>query len=134
RERARARGRRPNRRCPCVSPSRARPAELAGRSARSLPRKIARMDASAAAERVKARARAAGFDLAGVARLGPATTHPAYLRWLERGDQGPMAWIERHADLRADPRSLLPGARSALVVALRYAPLGEADGPLWPRV
>lgn len=92
------------------------------------------MDASAAAERVKARARAAGFDLAGVARLGPATTHPAYLRWLERGDQGPMAWIERHADLRADPRSLLPGARSALVVALRYAPLGEADGPLWPRV
>lgn len=96
------------------------------------------MDASAAAERVKARARAAGFDLAGVARLQPAATHPAYLRWLARGDHGPMEWIERHADLRADPRSLLPGARSALVVALRYAPLGGAgeppDGPLWPRV
>ncbi len=94
-------------------------------------------DAGAAAERIKARAREAGFDLAGVARLGPAATASALERWLARGDQAGMQWMERYADLRADPRRLLPGARSALVVGLRYAPLaGEAEprGDLWPKV
>jgi epoxyqueuosine reductase len=96
------------------------------------------VDASAAAERLKALARAAGFDLAGVAALGPAATGAAYRRWLARGDQAGMAWMERNVELRADPRGLLPGARSALVVALRYAPLEGFDEPppgdLWPRV
>ncbi|HSM13823.1 MAG TPA: tRNA epoxyqueuosine(34) reductase QueG [Thermoanaerobaculia bacterium] len=96
------------------------------------------MDRSAAAEWIKARARIAGFDLAGIAALGPAPTGPAYRRWLERGDQGGMTWMERHRDLRLDPRGLLEGACSALVVGLRYAPLaGGAETPpgdLWPRV
>jgi len=96
------------------------------------------MDRSAAAEWIKARARTSGFDLAGIAPLGPAPTGPAYRRWLERGDQGGLAWMERHRELRLDPRGLLEGARSALVVGLRYAPLaGGAEPPpgdLWPRV
>ena len=96
------------------------------------------MDASAAAERLRAMARAAGFDLAGVARLAPAATGEAYLRWLARGDQAGMAWMGRNVELRLDPRGLLAGARSALVVGLRYAPLaGAAEPPagdLWPRV
>jgi epoxyqueuosine reductase len=96
------------------------------------------VDASAAAERLKAMARAAGFDLAGVAALGPAATGEAYRRWLARGDQAGMAWMERNVELRLDPRGLLPGARSALVVGLRYAPLAGAEEPapgdLWPRV
>jgi len=96
------------------------------------------VDRSAASEWIKARARQAGFDLAGIAPLGPATTGPAYERWLARGDQAGLAWMERNVELRLDPRGLLPGARSALVVGLRYAPLaGETDPPqgdLWPRV
>ncbi len=96
------------------------------------------MDRSAAAERIKARARAVGFDLAGIATLSPATTGGAYRRWLERGDQAGMSWMERNTGLREDPRGLLAGARSALVVALRYAPLAGAEEPppgdLWPRV
>lgn len=95
------------------------------------------MDASAAAERLKAMARARGFDLAGVARLAPAATGEAYRRWLAQGDQAGMAWMERNVELRLDPRGLLEGARSALVVGLRYAPLAGAappPGDLWPRV
>lgn len=80
------------------------------------------MDRIGAARRVKTLAREAGFELAGVATLGPATTAAAYRRWLEEGQQAGMAWMARNVDLRADPRGLLPGARSALVVGLRYAP------------
>ena len=81
-------------------------------------------------------ARDAGFELAGVAALGPAATAGAYRRWLERGDQAGMAWMERNVGLRADPRGLLEGARSALVVGYRYAPRPPVadEGELWPRV
>ncbi|MGH7336966.1 MAG: tRNA epoxyqueuosine(34) reductase QueG, partial [Myxococcota bacterium] len=83
-------------------------------------------------------ARQAGFELYGIATLAPASTGAAYERWLERGDQAGMAWMERNRALRHDPRGLLPGARSALVVGLRYAPLaGEQpvpEGSIWPRV
>jgi epoxyqueuosine reductase len=85
---------------------------------------------------MKDAARRAGFDLAGVAALQPATTAGAYRAWLARGDQAGMKWMERNVALRGDPRGLLPGAMSALVVGLRYAPLagGEPGGDLWPRV
>ncbi|GMU65680.1 MAG: tRNA epoxyqueuosine(34) reductase QueG [Acidobacteriota bacterium] len=96
------------------------------------------MDSGAAAERIKARAREAGFDAAGVAPLAPAPTGAAYLRWLERGDQAGLGYLERNVELRLDPRGLLPGARSALAVALRYAPLVDEPEPppgdFWPRV
>src|SRR5690606_33226122 len=48
-----------------------------------------------------------------------------------------MGWLERRVEERLTPASLLPGARSAVCVALRYAPLAgepEATGDLWPRV
>ena len=94
------------------------------------------MDRSAAAARLKDAARRAGFDFAGVAALAPAATASAYRSWLARGDHAGMSWMERNVALRGDPRGLLPGAMSALVVGLRYAPLadGEPDGDLWPRV
>ena len=71
-------------------------------------------------ERIKAEAFALGFDLAGIARLGPAGTFPAFERWLERGLGGEMAWLRRDAVLRKDMRLPHRGARSAIVVALDY--------------
>jgi epoxyqueuosine reductase len=43
-----------------------------------------------------------------------------YQRWLADGMHGEMAWLDRHAEKRSDPRSLLPGANAAVCVGLNY--------------
>lgn len=88
-------------------------------------------------ELLKAWASEAGFDRAGVARIGPSEYGKALGEWLDRGDQAGMAWIERGLEKRLDPGRVLEGARSVLCVALDYHPLrgGRAvTGDLWPRV
>jgi epoxyqueuosine reductase len=80
------------------------------------------------------RARAAGFDLCGVASLdgqvSSAANEPSisgaagfdelrYLpEWLARGYAGEMNYL--HDPRRSDPHSVLPGARSIVVVAVNY--------------
>src|SRR5919108_3566343 len=81
------------------------------------------------AGRIKAQAYALGFDLAGIARLGPTGTFPAFERWLARGMAGEMNWLRRDAALRRDMRLPHRGARSAIVVALDYGGR-EPAGPL----
>ncbi len=71
---------------------------------------------------LKRRALEVGFDLAGIARLGPSTTGNALRRWLAAGMNAGMAYLERHLEVRLDPRRLLPSARSILCVAVSYAP------------
>lgn len=73
-----------------------------------------------AAETIKAQAYALGFDLAGIARLGPARTFGSFEQWLARGKGGEMGWLSRDAPLRRDTRLPKRGARSAIVVALEY--------------
>ncbi|HEX5758837.1 MAG TPA: tRNA epoxyqueuosine(34) reductase QueG [Thermoanaerobaculia bacterium] len=99
------------------------------------------MEPRDAAELLKAWALAEGFDRAGVAALEAPEHGPAFLRWLARGDQAGMEYLERRVEARLDPAAILPGARSALCVALQYHPLGGEEGPgedpvgdLWPRV
>jgi epoxyqueuosine reductase len=72
------------------------------------------------AERVKAQAYGLGFDLAGVATLGPVETADAFDRWVERGFAGDMHYLPRWADKRRDTRRPFPGVTSAIVVALDY--------------
>jgi epoxyqueuosine reductase len=71
-------------------------------------------------EQLRRQAYAVGFDLVGIARLGPAGTWPAFEAWLREGRQGTMAWLQRDAELRRDTRSPHRGARSAIVVGLDY--------------
>ena len=79
--------------------------------------------------RLKAHAYDLGFDLAGVATLGPAETAAEFDAWLARGFAGEMSYLEQHADIRHDPSRAEPGMRSALVVAMNYG--GTApDGPV----
>ncbi|HEX5716604.1 MAG TPA: QueG-associated DUF1730 domain-containing protein, partial [Thermoanaerobaculia bacterium] len=93
------------------------------------------MDARATADLLKTWALEAGFDRAGVAGLEPSATGEAFLRWLARGDQAGMGWFEKRVEARLEPARAVPGARSALCVALQYHPLDEeSDGDLWPRV
>jgi epoxyqueuosine reductase len=79
-----------------------------------------------AAETIKAQAYALGFDLAGIARLGPAGTFPSFEQWLARGKAGEMGWLTRDAALRRDTRLPKRGARSAIVVAIDYGGLQPA--------
>ena len=78
----------------------------------------------------------AGFDRAGVAGLEPSAHGEALLRWLARGDQAGMGWLERRIEARLEPAKVFPGTRSALCVALQYYPLGddEPENDLWSRV
>jgi len=70
--------------------------------------------------RIRALGATLGFDPVGITRLGPATTYPAFERWLDRGFAGEMTYLPRGANKRRDSSLPFPGARSAVVVALDY--------------
>lgn len=71
-------------------------------------------------ERIKSRARELGFDLAGITRLGPAERAPMFDAWLSCGYFGDMAYLERGAAKRADPRRVFENVTSAVVVGMNY--------------
>jgi epoxyqueuosine reductase len=77
----------------------------------------------------KAHAFALGFDLAGVAALGPAETAAAFEEWLSAGRAGTMDYLARGAAKRRDTRLPVPGTTHALVVALDYGGK-EPSGPI----
>ena len=65
-----------------------------------------------------------GFTACGIARAEP--VEPAaverYDRWIASGHHGDMTWASRNREVRNDPRLLLPGAQSIIMVALNYLP------------
>lgn len=72
----------------------------------------------------------AGFDLAAVVPLAPPPAAERFRTWLEAGHHAGMAWLERQAERIADPRALVPGARTLLAVGLGHSrpPVQLADG------
>lgn len=78
---------------------------------------------------IKAQAYALGFDLAGIAALGPAESRAHFDEWLAAGYAGDMHYLELNAAKRRDSRLPVPGASSAVVVAMDYG--GRApSGPV----
>jgi epoxyqueuosine reductase len=63
----------------------------------------------------------AGFELAGVAPVGPIPDFTRYADWVQRGRAGAMSYLtDRRAALRQDVRSLLPSAQSVICVGKLY--------------
>ena len=77
----------------------------------------------------KAHAFALGFDLVGIAALGPAESSALFEDWLAEGYAGTMEYLSRGAQKRRDTRLAFPGTTHAIVVALDYG--GKApSGPI----
>ena len=81
-----------------------------------------------AASLLKRWALEAGFDRAGIAHLAPVERASALAAWLTRGDQAGMGWMAHKPEVRSEPERVLPGALSALCVALQYAPRLDPEG------
>lgn len=66
-------------------------------------------------------ARECGFELAGVARAEPLPDRARYREWVDAGYAGRMGYLtDRRAEVRDDPRRLLPSARSIVCVGKVY--------------
>ena len=71
---------------------------------------------------IKAEARRLGFALVGVTNPSRPPHFEVFEGWLNAGRHGSMAYLssERARRLRADPRQVLPGCLSVIVLGLRY--------------
>jgi epoxyqueuosine reductase len=73
------------------------------------------------AEAIRDLARECGFELAGVARAEPVAEYAWYSEWVDTGFAGKMSYLAgRRAEIRSDPRNLLPAARSVIAVGKLY--------------
>jgi epoxyqueuosine reductase len=78
------------------------------------------MDPNALAELIASTAIDLGFDLVGIAPPGPSPDFARFEQWLAAGYDGEMAYLAQRALERADPRVLMPEARSVIVLAANY--------------
>jgi len=78
---------------------------------------MTRQDKSEIVRRI---AREVGFDTCGIARAAPIGRADYLREWLEAGRVGSMGYLHKHLDKRLDPRGMLEGAQSVIVVALLY--------------
>jgi epoxyqueuosine reductase len=84
-------------------------------------------DSTDLTRRALQQALALGFESAGVAELRDSDHAAFYRAWLERGLHGDMRYLEREDAVRTRlrPATAWPGLRSAIVVALHYAPTAD---------
>jgi epoxyqueuosine reductase len=81
-------------------------------------------------EDIKEKAYELGFDLAGIAPASRASHADAYASWVDAGFAATMGYMARDVTRRQDPRHVLPGARSVIVVGLSYFVL-DPPADLW---
>lgn len=77
---------------------------------------------------IKQEALQLGFTACGVATAEKLHAHETPLKkWLKEGMHGAMAYMENHLEKRLDPRMLVEGARSVIVVAMNYFPTEQQN-------
>ncbi len=69
---------------------------------------------------IKEKARSLGFQLVGIAGVGPSPEALFYPEWLERGYAGEMHYLERQAQARLNPREIMADVKSVVVCAVNY--------------
>jgi epoxyqueuosine reductase len=72
-------------------------------------------------EAIRQRARELGFDDCRFTTASPPASAARFEQWLKEQRQGEMAYLARNAQKRIDPRRVLPGAKSLIVLAVSYA-------------
>jgi epoxyqueuosine reductase len=73
-------------------------------------------------------ARQSGFELSGIANALPSTDLPLFDNWVHSGYAGQLGYlIDHRADIRRDPRLLLPSARSIFCLGKLYKTVDIAD-------
>lgn len=83
---------------------------------------------------IKAEAQRLGFLQCGIAQAKELTEDARRLeQWLQAGMQADMGYMERHFDLRIDPRKLVPGAKSVITVLMNYFP-EQTQTPEAPKI
>lgn len=79
------------------------------------------MTTSLTSSLVKQIALECGFDVAGITPAVAAADYLRYREWVAANMAGEMSYLTDHrGDIRADPRHLLPGAKTILSVGKRY--------------
>lgn len=80
----------------------------------------------AIAERLKQQASELGFVLSGVAPAAAPGRLDAFHAWLDAGYAGQMKYLHEHRQAYSDPRYVLDGCRSILMLAMPYG-AGESS-------
>jgi len=71
---------------------------------------------------IKQAALTVGFDACGIARAEALTDDATFMKqWLNEGRHGEMHYLARNFEKRTDPRILVPGCKSIVVVLLNYS-------------
>ena len=73
-------------------------------------------------EKIREFAYSLGFDACGFASAGKVDCENALSEWLSNGYAASMNYMHNHFEKRCDPRLLVEGAKSVIVVALNYYP------------
>ena len=85
-------------------------------------------------EFIKKSALSLGFDACGIAKAEFLAEDAAFLRsWLDQGMHGAMGYLDRNFEKRTDPRILVPGCKSIVVVLLNYYP-EQLQHPSAPKI
>ena len=92
------------------------------------------MNPVACAAAAKAAAEELGFEACGITDLAPSEAAAALGRWLDRGFNGEMRYMERQAPVRREPARAWPEARSAIVVLHNYYQADAEPAPTRGRI
>ena len=78
---------------------------------------------------IRRRAQELGFDDCRVTTAAAPDSARRLEHWLERGEHGEMAYIQRNAHKRVDPQRVLPAAKTIITLAASYAAPNDCTPP-----